>query len=737
MPEFRWSLDGGITWTYEDQPLPYDLPVTAGQYPLVQGVGDAVLAGDYIGPPVLPSNPGLAPLAAIEPTGWSATYPNPPAGFAPATAPEVVQVMRAGYDATATATTFVEDIPVTARLRLPYPDQATLSADRVALAEPVFVQDVIAGVTNTSTLPDPAPVAMFTRPDRHMVGDSLEVAVCAFHGLPRNGESCAAVVFTASDGTQSVTASASAMTVSTYGAGDAGGAVLEYRATLDLSGLADDTAITVNARCYPFVGLAYADSERNAGNSFSEGRNKSWRPQVYYRKTTHQVIFAYVDPVLGDDGSAVVDRDPAAARAAPFATISAAVNAIETRDGTSVDGHEIRLMAGTHAQWGGSPNSASPGRAVLKITRDPNTSRDAVILRSTPDSNSLRLRAVWFEGITLQRTGSNSFNLPGGSPDETHPGYAIKIVQGCVVDNAGYTGSNDFFSTGFNEYWLQNEMRNVGRLFFNQRAVHQWTCRGNDFLDVPEGIDLSDTIGNRFRDMDQNLAVVADANNIDGFICAFNRFERVKGVILRSDNVTVSYGSAVVQNLIEVTEVGDRAIQWSADGSGGSAHNNQIVLHNTVAAQGSQGRVNLFYDETAAGKPLSNLYVRGNNFGQLNSKTDVFSEYTAAVGNWQVIYGAGSSGNVTENNLVYNQEFAGLHSDIAAGGADSGQEDLDFVDYQALRYDGTSYTAGAGGGDYRLRPTSRGYRLSPRYLPFDLDGAVRSATTDAGCFQAN
>ncbi|MBT8154568.1 hypothetical protein KMP13_11785 [Epibacterium ulvae] len=54
MPEFRWSIDGGVTWTYEDQPLPYTLPVTAEQTPIVQALGARVVVGDYVGPVVVP-----------------------------------------------------------------------------------------------------------------------------------------------------------------------------------------------------------------------------------------------------------------------------------------------------------------------------------------------------------------------------------------------------------------------------------------------------------------------------------------------------------------------------------------------------------------------------------------------------------------------------------------------------------------------------------------------------------
>lgn len=64
MPEFRWSIDDGTTWTYEEQDLPFVLPVTAEQYPIVQALGAQVQAGDYV-PPV--SEPGGELVGLVAP----------------------------------------------------------------------------------------------------------------------------------------------------------------------------------------------------------------------------------------------------------------------------------------------------------------------------------------------------------------------------------------------------------------------------------------------------------------------------------------------------------------------------------------------------------------------------------------------------------------------------------------------------------------------------------------------
>lgn len=60
MPEFRWSIDGGVTWTYEDQPLPHVLPVGSSDNPIVQAIGTGAQAGDYIA-----NQPDQGPIAVL------------------------------------------------------------------------------------------------------------------------------------------------------------------------------------------------------------------------------------------------------------------------------------------------------------------------------------------------------------------------------------------------------------------------------------------------------------------------------------------------------------------------------------------------------------------------------------------------------------------------------------------------------------------------------------------------
>lgn len=682
----------------------------------------------------------LAPVLGISPLGWAATYPSPPPAFDPHTTPEILTVTRQGFDASGVAITFDQEVTVTARVREPYPNQGTLTADTVALSEPIFVGDTINGVVNNSTLVAPKPVCAFSRPDHTLVGDTLEVAIVAFTGMPdAAGETVAAVIFEATDGINTVTQTVTEMSVSDWGVNDAGGAVLEYAAALDVSSLNDNAEITVNARAYPHVGSAYADSSRNA-DVFqpTEGSNRRWSPQYFLRHTAHMPIYAYVDPVSGDDGAGVTSTTPNTAEAAPFATIAAAADAIQAADGARVDGHVIRLMAGTHAEWGGATASASAVYSYLTIERDPNAAREAVILQSTSDAGVLDVDYLKFSGITLQRTGDNQFDVPAGNTRPTSAIYSFTWVHDCVVDNIGYTGTTRFFSTSYEGAWTQNACRNIGRLFDTQKQFYN-LLRGNDFEDAATGVEMSNCFGNRFAVLN-TPSPIPDVVRDDGAIIAFNAFYNCEFPVLYS-TAAISHGVAIVQNLIEVTGASDsRGIQWGAESSAATeAQNNVIFLHNTVAAQGDAGRVNLFYDDDPGTTHwFTNTYLRSNCFGQLNIKTDVFdyTQNSANVGNWQARYGAGCSGNWTQSTEYFNQEFAGLHSDIPPGDSIYSGYNFDFVDYQAVTdADGSSPVAGAGGGDYRLTATSRGHRGAPRALPFDLSGVPRGAVTDPGCYE--
>ena len=684
----------------------------------------------------------FAPLSSVTNLGWSAIYPSPPAAFDPSSSPEYLSVTRSGYDGTGSVTTFDENVVVTARVREPYPDQDTLTTDTVSLSEPVFASDTLVDITNSSTLVAPKPVCVFSRPDHTLVGDTVDVAVCAFSGMPKGGEPVAAVVFSATDGTTTVTQTVTEMSVSDWGVADAGGKVLEYAASIDVSSLNDDVEITVDAKVYPHVGAQYADSSRNLDfNNMGEGSNRRWTTQRFYRKSTHVPIYAYVS-TTGNDLTGMTSTTTAIAEASPFATIAAAVDAIQAADGSRVDGHVVRLMAGTHQEWGGATSSAVAQYSYLTIERGPAATRDTVILQPTADTDVLDVDYIKFTGITMQRVSDYQFNVPVGANRPIEATYASTWVHDCVVDNIGYTGTQRFFSTSFEGVWTQNLCQNIGDLFDTQKQLFT-SLRGNDLEDTANGIEVSAFIGNRLQDCTPAIATDGpDVVRDDGSVIAFNQFLDCEYPILLS-TALIEYGAAIIQNLFEVTgSTENRCIQWGAESTApANTMNNIIVMHNTVAAQGDSGRVNLFYDDDPGNiHYFTNTYVRGNCFGQLNIKTDVFSATLngANVGNWHARYGSGYSGNWTQSTEEFNQEFPGMSSDIPDGDYTYTGYDFTFENYQGVTYDGVSSpVAGAGGGDYHLSAGSRGEGGTPRYLTFDLEGYTRDATTNVGCYNSS
>lgn len=60
-------------------------------------------------------------LTAIRSEGWDATYLTPPASFDPEGAPVTLAVTRAGFDGTGASVTHGDQLVVTRRVRLPYP----------------------------------------------------------------------------------------------------------------------------------------------------------------------------------------------------------------------------------------------------------------------------------------------------------------------------------------------------------------------------------------------------------------------------------------------------------------------------------------------------------------------------------------------------------------------------------------------------------------------------------------
>ncbi|MFN3938927.1 MAG: hypothetical protein ACK4KW_15300, partial [Gemmobacter sp.] len=125
-------------------------------------------------PPPPPPPPPVTPLTAIAADGWRATWPTPPGTVTPMAT--TLAITRQGFDAVGGAAAPVDAVGVLSRMRLPYPDQSSLTADQVSLSDFVYAGDTVAGVANASTRAYPKPVALWLNHD-------LERATAATHTL--------------------------------------------------------------------------------------------------------------------------------------------------------------------------------------------------------------------------------------------------------------------------------------------------------------------------------------------------------------------------------------------------------------------------------------------------------------------------------------------------------------------------------------------------------------------------
>ncbi len=656
---------------------------------------------------------------SIAADGWQMTAASAlPTG--PVLDSAVFDVVRAGFNSTGGATTYTDQMYVTKRIREPYPNQASLTADKAACSDFIYEDDAVIGMTNNSTLVSPKPIAKWVMLDRDVVGNSITPEIVAFH---RDG--VAYVEFRATDGTDTVYAGTSTSEV--LGASYDQFAVVGYKATLDITSLAAGR-ITVHAKVWPRIGVTASvlDSADK-----SERREFSAR---YYRKDTTLAAspyYVYVNNSTGNDTTGAVSTTAATAEASPVLTIAGALQRINAVVG-AVDGCIIRFMAGTHTLT--SPAATrTQNIAAVTVTRDPNAARSAVILQWGTASFNPRLSGslnattntgcIRWQDVTMDRTGTS--NMPGDS------GKRIEIqVKECVWDNNSH-GASMF---NLSDVWWHGTEHIAQDSTASQptaNGAHMiWRgCSGN--LNNAT-IDAYCVVGCSFQS--PGRVNNGDIRTFEGNVRAFNRFN-VTGtagtyftINFSTNNLTE--GAAFVQNLIEVTSAtGQTMVAMSAD-SANCDTKHMIVAHNTVTGFTAAGRSNLFYNDTVADPRTHTLHrVVGNIHVQLNTKHDVFMSDGTRVNGWSYLYAVGCEGEFSqfEDAGTFEQEYAGKNADI--GTSSVTRNDPLFTNYQGT-IDGV--TGGAGGGTYTLTGGSPAAGIVPRrFISHDIAGTARPATNDA------
>ena len=687
----------------------------------------AVFAGRTDGAP-------SAPISAVAADGWQAAMVTPAElAFAP------VSVSRQGFSAAGAATTIAEQLLTTKRVRQAYPNHALLTADAVALSDYVYSTDTIAGVTNNSAETSPRPIANWIMPHRLVVGNALEAEVAAFHRNASGGKQVACVVFSASDGTTTVTATVSAAAVSAR-TGDRN-AVLSYKATLDITAL-NAGLITVNAKVFPRIGGAASVADSAADGNAARG----FSPR-YFLKNTAARTLAYVKTAAngGNDGTGVVSTTAATAEAAPFLTVLAAINALHTALAATsgVDMGEIRIGndGGTPFVLGSTAATRTQKVAALTITRDPAVARANA--RVSWGAASFRPRlggaltaplttgALLFRDIAVVRTGASAIVGEAAALLEI-------IFDDCDLDNGAASAS---WLSNSHDYFFGATVTNIGGNGAMGASVGEHRMmRGvsADFSASNWPVEGWWTIGCAFT---RPGAFGRGTRSFDGAAWAFNAFRSPNPAstlipIGLDQDVT---GAAIVQNLIEYTSAATGAvIGVSHDGATGS--NSHVVIHaNSCAGAFQAGRWNVFYDDGATRRTSKLMSVAGNIAVAVYTKSDVFSTAGANTGNWAFGHGVGCRDNFSQfqgNTAVgqgqaQSQDYAGLGANY--GTSQTARNDPLFTSYQGTTVAaGPVYTAGAGGGSYTLTGGSPARAMvADPVLAFGLSGVARAASNDA------
>ncbi|TNE42865.1 MAG: hypothetical protein EP321_04560 [Sphingomonadales bacterium] len=677
--------------------------------------------------------PPSVPFTSVNADGWNVDYAETPPAFNPL---ETFTVARAGYDATGAAVTHNDMLTLTQRVRLPYPDQASLTALTVALSDYILATDSVSGASNASTATSPKPIANWAMLHRQLVGDMLVLEVTGNHWFARDGKPFACVEFSATDGTATITAKATQLEVSSH-VGDQC-AVLVYKVVLDISTLADGL-ITANAKVYPWVGGAASVADSSAS---TEGRGFS--PRYFYKDAVRFATppLAYVAST-GDDGAGVVSTDAATASASPFLTVSGAMAGLIAASGVTgerVDGCRIRVMD-TVSLGGGSASAIAQQCAAMVVERDPNTAKANAIVQQSGTwrprigvgtlLGGLTEGAVLFRDLTFTRSGT--YQIQGESANKLN----VMFADGLVYDNA----SISYFT-----------MQNANAMM--------WTD-GAEFINATQASVLA--AGPTEIRMLRGLKVDRGNTSLDGFLmlgCAitrlssigpgssgrgeggtiiqFNKFENP----LKTTSVIGPGSSADVtnysfsQNLVEECDpAAGPGLRASADSTVGNL--THVLLDNvTVTGYGTAGRFNAFYDEGDTRRTHHFVRTRNSILANLYTKSDVFrgvnqsgADASLAIGNWQFMYGVGAHRNFTqfvqpgvnEEGDVEAQAFAGLGTVL--GDSITVRNDPLFADYQ-----GATASIGTGGGDYTLTGASPCIGMVPasgETFPRDLAGDLR------------
>ncbi|MDB5658328.1 MAG: hypothetical protein JWS10_943 [Cypionkella sp.] len=639
-------------------------------------------------------------FASVNGNGWSVTYPSPPT-FAPATSPELFSVTRSGFDDTGAPISFLDDLLCMSRIRQPYSNQASLTADQVALSEPIYIGDLIAGgAVNNSTRLAPLAIPKWLNRDREVcAANTFRARLAVGHAHARAGRAVRAVKFIATDGTTTVTQTVTAMSVAFYSA--SGFSVPHYAADLDFTGFIAGAAVTIDAIIYPWVGTAF---QASVDGSVYPSPNFTTLLVLNNRTGSYGQPFAYVDATLGNDSTGVASATAATAAALPFLTCAAACLALRTFSNTNyarnfVNNCIVRLVEGTHVMntvlRTNGPTNAWP---LIIEAADPTKQRTTILQdKGSTQTSSLPNQCV-FRNITLKRgaTGAIGF-LDNAAANLTFS--TMMAFENVHFDASGFVAYDSWiYRTGLCFFINCTQTASVGQARptgVTNKAVITIGCDGS-FTDASTTYCIlgSKIIGGIF-DLAGTTGIPASLGTMVGWSMMMATTDG--GRCISTSGVIGARGFAILGVVCEQSGgVTSAVVTLNADGNVNPVENLLIMCDTMVGA-----RTNMAYQDTGSVTVQKHVVHKFCSHDEYNMKSDTFGTNAALVGNWSVIYKALARGNAARRGDTNTATAPGVGQWIgeisALGdimGTNAAPLNLPWVN------DKSFLGAGGGGGDY-------------------------------------
>lgn len=667
-------------------------------------------------------------------------------------------VKSMGYDSSGTAITRQRQLVATTNLWFPYPSQAIVysqdsSGDvflNFALSQRIYQKDSnitfcayknvygtnsvnsvmsYGNVVNNSTLAYPAVLGNWTiDPYRLETNSTMTARFMAGHMYAQHSNEVAAVKFTTTDGTVTVTTWATNMTVDSFASRFQTCAV--YQASISLASLTQGISITNNATVYPFIG----DSGAILDTSTGAAQPSPLVGPTYVvndRAGTYGITCARAQAITGIDLTGVATDistfNPITTL--PCLNLGAALNKIRAYNSANHSrnnsgGGIVFLDDGAYDKNGTNQPTYSTSDCWAIVTRSVNSSaRSAVTISSSSGNGLLNIGRLKFVDVTIDVTTASTFNQI--------PQLAF---ENCTINTSGSIIANASSVSAW--YLLNCEVPALGQ---GLNAASTDNCPLAKLI----GCDISGyngagiqytAIGNyKAGALSQcsifaGVAAGSKAPQAQGRIIYGNRLLNLNcggaAVIQMSPTATNSVGDFVALNVIEnassTTGAGQPMESIGADGSSSST----AILKNFISHQNTfvGARSNGPYNDNAAGHPARTLCQRMNDVVWYYAiKEATFAATTANTNNWEETYGCDYSGNVLGNDSnLWGLRFPGLSSFSLQWNANNFQTYMNFTDYQAWTGTGGN---GAGGGTYTTSSGSPARNLPiTAPLPFDLLG---------------